>query len=254
MRTAVVVCGLLAVGPTRADPPPGLACLARHYRVEPHLTDGRWMGRVGTSELPWDDGQTKTLASALDAPDLEDMLARAYVPGAIVPVTDPDRDPGRVRVDVLFSATYDKREVVPLSFLGHRLRVHRAAHAAFGKAETALREAQRRDPSLRAWLGKFSGTFVERKIAGTDRASSHSYGISIDLDAARMHYWRWQRPPTPIEWHNTVPQAIVDAFESAGFVWGGRWYHYDTMHFEYRPELFDPGCAPMVRKTTADGP
>jgi hypothetical protein len=25
-------------------------------------------------------------------------------------------------------------------------------------------------------------------------------------------------------------------------VWGGRWYHYDTMHFEYRPELFDPRC------------
>jgi hypothetical protein len=22
-----------------------------------------------------------------------------------------------------------------------------------------------------------------------------------------------------------------------GFIWGGYWYHYDTMHFEYRPEL-----------------
>ena len=21
------------------------------------------------------------------------------------------------------------------------------------------------------------------------------------------------------------------------FVWGGRWWHYDTMHFEYRPEI-----------------
>jgi len=20
-------------------------------------------------------------------------------------------------------------------------------------------------------------------------------------------------------------------------VWGGKWYHYDTMHFEYRPEI-----------------
>ena len=34
-----------------------------------------------------------------------------------------------------------------------------------------------------------------------------------------------------------MPRAIVDAFERHGFVWGGRWYHYDTMHFEYRPEL-----------------
>ena len=22
-----------------------------------------------------------------------------------------------------------------------------------------------------------------------------------------------------------------------GFIWGGKWYHYDTMHFEFRPEL-----------------
>jgi D-alanyl-D-alanine carboxypeptidase len=26
-------------------------------------------------------------------------------------------------------------------------------------------------------------------------------------------------------------------FEQHGFVWGGKWRHHDTMHFEYRPEL-----------------
>ena len=31
--------------------------------------------------------------------------------------------------------------------------------------------------------------------------------------------------------------TIVDVFERHGFIWGGRWFHYDTMHFEYRPEL-----------------
>ena len=30
---------------------------------------------------------------------------------------------------------------------------------------------------------------------------------------------------------------IVRIFEKHGFIWGGRWYHYDTMHFEYRPEM-----------------
>ncbi len=30
---------------------------------------------------------------------------------------------------------------------------------------------------------------------------------------------------------------IVKELEKYGFIWGGRWYHYDTMHFEYRPEL-----------------
>jgi hypothetical protein len=28
----------------------------------------------------------------------------------------------------------------------------------------------------------------------------------------------------------------VEIFERHGFIWGGKWYHYDTMHFEYRPE------------------
>jgi hypothetical protein len=35
---------------------------------------------------------------------------------------------------------------------------------------------------------------------------------------------------------------IVDVFEKHGFIWGGKWYHYDTMHFEYRPELLNDGC------------
>ena len=30
---------------------------------------------------------------------------------------------------------------------------------------------------------------------------------------------------------------VVEIFEKYGFIWGGKWYHYDTMHFEYRPEL-----------------
>ena len=43
-------------------------------------------------------------------------------------------------------------------------------------------------------------------------------------------------------WKNKIPQEIVDAFEAEGFIWGGRWAHYDTMHFEYRPELLSPLC------------
>ena len=36
---------------------------------------------------------------------------------------------------------------------------------------------------------------------------------------------------------NSIPFEIVEIFERNGWVWGGRWYHYDTMHFEYRPEV-----------------
>ncbi|MDD5211432.1 MAG: M15 family metallopeptidase, partial [Sulfuricurvum sp.] len=33
-----------------------------------------------------------------------------------------------------------------------------------------------------------------------------------------------------------------------GFIWGGRWYHYDTMHFEYRPELLAPSCINALKR------
>jgi hypothetical protein len=41
-----------------------------------------------------------------------------------------------------------------------------------------------------------------------------------------------------------MPYEIVDIFEKQGFIWGGKWYHFDTMHFEYRPELLDTGVKP----------
>jgi len=34
-----------------------------------------------------------------------------------------------------------------------------------------------------------------------------------------------------------VPVAVVRVFEAHGFVWGGKWRFFDTIHFEYRPEL-----------------
>jgi hypothetical protein len=35
---------------------------------------------------------------------------------------------------------------------------------------------------------------------------------------------------------------IVLTFERHGFIWGGKWGHFDTMHFEYRPELLQAAC------------
>jgi hypothetical protein len=38
-------------------------------------------------------------------------------------------------------------------------------------------------------------------------------------------------------YRNRFPYEIVAIFERHGFIWGGKWGHFDTMHFEYRPEL-----------------
>ena len=89
------------------------------------------------------------------------------------------------------------------------------------------------------------GIFNWRFIKGTKRQSVHSFGAALDLEY--LQYWRtkvWKRPNHTItrgshkhDFRNTMPWEIVEIFERHGFIWGGKWYHYDTMHFEYRPEL-----------------
>jgi hypothetical protein len=64
----------------------------------------------------------------------------------------------------------------------------------------------------------------------------HAYGIAIDIATSRSDYWRWAGGETA-PYRNRIPAEIVAIFERHGFIWGGRWSHFDTMHFEYRPEL-----------------
>jgi hypothetical protein len=209
----------------------------------PTLRDGAWSlllpdGRA----LPWDDRRAKTADERLDHPDLEDTLATPYRAGPIVAPAGPDEDPGRVRVSELFEATYGAsraavvKQLVPWKFGAKTLTVHRKALAAFTKVGARLEALLAKDPSLAPFFEGMGGTFVWRPIAGTHRPSSHSFGVSLDLNPARSRYWRNDAKP---RWRNEIPQAIVDAFEAEQFVWGGRWAHYDTMHFEWRPELFE---------------
>lgn len=230
-----------------AAEPPQLACLSRYYGTR---SERRPSGYVVTlpdgTELPFDDGRQKTAEARIEHPDLEDMFAVRYRTGPIAPVADPDDDPGRARVDALFQARYGKGESgvrpVRIRLFGQLLRVHRLVAPAFRRVEARLEPELRRHPELGEYLTGLGGTLVFRNIAGTERPSAHSYGISLDINVRRSHYWRWQKPAEPLRWRNRIPQVIVDAFEAEGFIWGGRWYHYDTMHFEYRPELLDPQC------------
>ena len=96
-----------------------------------------------------------------------------------------------------------------------------------------------------------AGTYNCRLIAGTNRVSGHGYGIAIDIAVGQSDYWRWAAKRTTKEtdatvpYRNRIPLEIVHVFEKHGFIWGGRWYHFDTMHFEYRPELLPP-LAPLA--------
>jgi hypothetical protein len=99
---------------------------------------------------------------------------------------------------------------------------------------------------------KLGGTFNWRKVAGTDRLSNHSFGAAIDLNVDKSAYWRWQ-PAAALPSFSRLnwPTEIIEAFERHGFIWGGKWYHYDTMHFEYRPELIEFARSAAAEKKSA---
>ena len=75
-----------------------------------------------------------------------------------------------------------------------------------------------------------------------------TYQAAIDLDTRYSECWRWaaKEGAGPI-WRNQIPVEIVRVFEKNGFIWRGYWYHFDTMHFEYRPE-FLPAALPAPSK------
>jgi len=216
--------------------PPEIVCLARYYGVAA-AEDGVV---AGGARIPYDDGRAKSADDKLEHPDVKDAFSPRYRTGAIGPVTSPDEDPGRARLDAIFRAAYPPKDLVRVAFVGHQVLVHKKAAAAFGRVSARLGKLIAADRSLAPFVARLGGTFNARNIAGTDRPSAHSYGIAIDLNDALSDYWRWEKRG----WHNRIPQPIVDAFEAEGFIWGGRWYHFDTMHFEWRPELLDGSCYP----------
>jgi hypothetical protein len=238
----------------------GVACLARHLAGTPLKDGAAWaLALPDGTRVPWEDGRAKSLDQKLDGPDLEDMLSIPYRTGPIAPVTDPSHDPGRIRPSALFGAAYGateaevRKHVAPWRWHGHAFSVHEKALPAFERVGKRLDALVAADPSLLRFFAKPGGTLAFRTIAGTERTSAHAYGIAFDLDPSLAHYWRNDRG-TPT-WKNQVPQAIVDAFEAEQFVWGGRWFHFDTMHFEWRPELFACSAASAASAgTTAAGP
>jgi hypothetical protein len=241
-------------------PPRGLLCLPRYYVGEVTRAEAGDWGLVlpdGTF-LPWDDVKVKTVEERQAGPDLEDLFSVPYRAGKIEPVVGEGEidEPGRIRLEQLLKATYGHSartvELGRLRFFGIRVPVARRALPAFERVAARLETAVAANPRLLKWLKPIGGTWQWRTIARSKSLSTHSWGIAIDLNPEHTEYWRWAIPARPIKWKNRAPQEIVDAFEAEGFVWGGRWLHYDTMHFEYRPELLDPRCqAPVFTPASA---
>jgi len=104
------------------------------------------------------------------------------------------------------------------------------------RLEAVIAELERLPPAMTRYLVPSAGTYNCRMIAGTDQRSMHAWGAAIDISTSQADYWRWAGGENA-GYRNRIPFEIVEIFERHGFIWGGKWRHFDTMHFEYRPEL-----------------
>jgi peptidoglycan LD-endopeptidase CwlK len=235
-------------------------CLAHAYPQQIlQVTDGL---------IRWTDGGTTVwdgCASSGDISNLSDarydslvlratlglQLSQSYRSGAIGPPVLRNHDPGRMRDSAFFDRMYGgtrmdvEKHLVRVMWLpgrdGEQVRVtsvNGVAHAV----EAIARELVALPADLRKCVRGIGGGFAWRRERMLGTRSPHAWGIAIDIAPGYGNYWGWDlRARGRLQWRCRVPVDVVRIFERHGFIWGGRWWHYDTMHFEYRPELLECG-------------
>jgi hypothetical protein len=148
------------------------------------------------------------------------------------------------------------QRVKTIHFLGKPVNVHYLIMENLVLVEEQILTAAKADPQVQAWVSGISTLegWTWRDIAQIQSRSFHAYGLAVDLLpkslGGKETYWLWAMRKKP-EWWNISyneryhpPAAVIKAFETYGFVWGGKWLFFDTMHFEYRPEILILGGMP----------
>ncbi|MCA9548078.1 MAG: M15 family metallopeptidase [Myxococcales bacterium] len=241
----------LAAPATPAPDAPAYAqCLLAAYPEHLCGADADALVWCDGTRMPWRTRPAGPLdEAALDQADLHDQMATPYPVGPWTP--PPVGDPGRARSQAFFEKLYGASAAAVAARTvkvawpgGQRLRVSTVAgaHRALAQVAAELAALPKR---FHRFFDVSAGTFVWRHIKGTQRLSMHSFALAIDVAVKHAHYWRWAKPDAQGNrpYRNDFPPEVVQAFERRGFIWGGKWAHFDTMHFEYRPELLHPACA-----------
>jgi D-alanyl-D-alanine carboxypeptidase len=251
---ALSLSGLAAAG--AAADGVALDALVQAYPEQLASYDSTYLIWRDGTRMPLSDGRPyKTFEEMLRHGTILDQLRLPYPAGVGAAVLVSQGDPGRVRNRAFFDKMYGdcwrgevSPQLVPVVWLprswGHTIRVTAVNGVAAHLAEISA-ELDALPLTVRRYVYPPAGTYNCRTVADTGEPSMHSWGAAIDINAAYAEYWLWSRAASA----NTIPAEIVDIFERRGFIWGGKWSHYDTMHFEYRPELVNAPPATVQSAT-----
>jgi hypothetical protein len=180
-------------------------------------------------------------------PETEERLVRR--------LRDAEENPPRRSGDFLGlllhagSRTETEARIIKMEVAGYTVSVHERLREPLTRVSEELSALRHSDPQAAMYLRSLAeiNGYNFRYVEGTRSRSYHSYGLAVDLIpksyAGKEAYWmwaanrhaRWWEIPYQKRW--MAPEAVVRCFERHGFIWGGKWLLFDTMHFEYRPEL-----------------
>lgn len=196
-------------------------------------------------KLLYDDKEEKSYEGKLANPDLQDMLEQDYPLEKNNTLMEKNFDPGRIRHYGLLNEVYGstrseiEKNLTSLKY-GYTNYQFNSQNNANTSLEATLKEVMplsKTRGDIGSILYPASGTYNYRVIAGTGRLSAHSYGIAIDLKSDKKDYWKWSSEEQGEKRLSEYPKELVEAFEKNNFIWGGKWNHFDILHFEYRPEI-----------------
>jgi D-alanyl-D-alanine carboxypeptidase len=207
--------------------------------------DGKALIWKDGTRMPLSDGRDdKSFEEKLRSPSILDQLSLAYVKGRPVSPPGPQDDPGRFRNIALFDKMYGdcgkgevQRKLVKVDWLprsGGGSVFITSVNGVAEKLKAVSEELDRLPAEMRKYAFPSAGTYNCRAVKDTGNRSGHAWGIAIDINTRFSDYWLWAGKRG---YRNRIPYEIVEIFERHGFIWGGKWGHFDTMHFEYRPEL-----------------
>jgi len=191
------------------------------------------------NRILYDDKISKTYEQKLANADLQDTMEMLYPLSDISELMDDNYDPGRLRCYNFLKEVYGgSRQQIEKNLKSVTIGGKVCSFNSRNGASFALKQATKElSVSARNNIFPVNGTYNYRVIAGTNQLSPHAFAIAIDFRSDKRDYWKWASRDQGQQRLREYPREVVKVLEKNNFIWGGKWAHFDILHFEYRPEL-----------------